>query len=235
MSLLNKKVVFLDLDNTLTDTEGNSCRAMQAMYNELSLFTLLPPFDEFWRVYHTCNEDLWDRYRKGTLSKSELNRLRFIWPLELMGVKNDDLASKINDTFYKHFLPQTGAVPGAYELLEYLVSKYRLAIISNGTKSSQIVKMKVFKFESYFEDVFLSDDVGFPKPDARIYKYALDKMSVNAGDVVMIGDDYDGDIIGAYNVGIDQIWLNSMNMSASSIIPTQTINTLSEIKDKRLL
>lgn len=225
-----KKVILIDLDNTLTDTEGNSRSAMLSMYNELGLSSQFPPFESFWEIYHKCNDDLWDRYRKGTITRERLNELRFSWPMSLMGVSDEDLSAKICEVFYKYFLPLTGVVPGAYELLEYLSKKYRLAILSNGTKSSQIVKMKNFRFEPYFEKVFLSDDIGFPKPDVRIYQYALNVLNVSPEEALMIGDDFDGDIVGAANAGIEQVWLNQTNIAnTSEVNPSLTIQTLSEL------
>ncbi|MCQ2193063.1 MAG: YjjG family noncanonical pyrimidine nucleotidase [Paludibacteraceae bacterium] len=231
MITLPKKVVLLDLDNTLTDTEGNSRRAMNMMYDELELSKQFPPFIIFWGVYHDCNEELWSEYRRGEITRDLLNERRFTWPLELMGVNNLELAQHINEVFYKHFLPQDGVMPGTYELLEYLHSKYRLAIVSNGTKSSQLVKMKVFKFEPYFEKMFLSDDIGFPKPDVRIYEHVLREMGVTAEDAIMIGDDFDGDVVGAANAGLEQVWYNPTNQKKTSDFePTLMVDNLLSLK-----
>lgn len=224
-----KKVILLDLDNTLTDTEGNSRSAMLSMYTELELGSCFPPFESFWEVYHSCNDDLWEQYRKGGITRERLNELRFSWPLSLMGVNSVELSKRVNEVFYKYFLPLTGVVPGAYELLDYLSEKYRLAVVSNGTKSSQIVKMKNFHFEDYFEKVYLSDDIGFPKPDVRIFQYVLNDMGVKPEEALMIGDDFESDIIGAVNAGIEQVWLNSQPGQSHSIEPSLTISSLTEL------
>lgn len=224
-----KEVILIDLDNTLTDTEGNSCAAMRSMYNELGLSAQFPPFESFWNVYSTCNDDLWGRYRQGTLSRERLNELRFTWPMALMGVEDETLAARICEVFYKYFLPMTGTVPGAYELLDYLSQKYRLAVLSNGTKSSQIVKMKNSRFEPYFEKVYLSDDIGYPKPDVRIFQYALNDMGVKPESALMIGDDFEGDIVGAANAGIEQVWLHAAGWNGESPAPSLTIRTLAEL------
>lgn len=224
-----KKVILIDLDNTLTDTEGNSRTAMRLMYEELGLSAKFPPFDAFWSVYSSCNDKLWARYRDGNLSRERLNELRFSWPMSLMGVEDSELTDRVCEVFYKYFLPMTGTVPGAYELLDYLRPKYRLAVLSNGTKSSQIVKMRNFRFEPYFEKVYLSDDIGYPKPDVRIFQYALNDMGVCPEDVLMIGDDFEGDIVGAANAGIEQVWLHPAGWNGERPVPSLTIRTLAEL------
>lgn len=225
------KAVFFDLDNTLTDTEGNSHDAMRQMFEDLHLNRRFDSFDLFWQTYRQCNDEIWRRYRLKEISREELNNLRFAWPMELLGVKDDLLEQKINEVFFFHFLKLRKTMPHAYEVLDYLKNKYRLAVVSNGTKSSQHQKMANFGFQPYFETMVLSDDVGFPKPDKRIFEKTLEIMQVSAAEAIMIGDDFDADIVGAQRAGIRQIWFNPFHVELADgkDAPDYTIADLNEL------
>lgn len=227
----SKKVIFFDLDNTLFNTEENSHQSMQEMYDELNLGRLFPPFDEFWRVYHECNDIIWEDYRQHKITRQQLNEKRFSWPMSLMGVVDCNLDARITEVFYKYFLKKNGVLPYTYDVLDYLKSKYRLAILSNGTKESQIVKMENCDFNKYFEQMILSDDVGYRKPEAAIFQLAAEMMKVSLEDTIMIGDDLNADILGANNAQMDNIWLNVNNQPTENINPSYQIHSLSELKN----
>ena len=64
-----------------------------------------------------------------------------------------------------------------------------------------------------------------------IFNYALKESSTSSTDCIMIGDNINTDIIGAKNIGIDQIWFNPKSMvDSSNVAPTYTVKTLNDIK-----
>ena len=221
------EVVFIDLDNTITDTDGNSYHAMQCTYDELQIDNLFPSFSIFWDIYFEINQQLWELYREQKITREQLNIKRFDLPLKKMRIESTELSLKMNETFYKYFLPMKTVCPHAYETLDYLKSKYRLAIVSNGTKASQIEKIKTFQLREYFEKIILSDDIGFPKPNTIIYNAALKEMKCDKKQAIMVGDDFIPDIYGAHQAGIEQIWYNPKHKSADK----NGIKPLAEIED----
>ena len=59
-----------------------------------------------------------------------------------------------------------------------------------------------------FDSVVTSEDCRSYKPRKEIFEKALDLMGVDAEEVVHIGDSFSSDVLGAYNAGIDGIWIN---------------------------
>lgn len=101
------------------------------------------------------------------------------------------------------------AVEGAHELLDYLRAKgYRLHILSNGSRTGRMSKLEAIGVTDYFVQVVTSDDCGTSKPDVRFFRYALTKAGCEADGCIMIGDNYDTDIAGAHEAGLDTILFN---------------------------
>src|SRR5690606_18834674 len=58
-----------------------------------------------------------------------------------------------------------------------------------------------------FEVLGVSDEVGFEKPDARLFQWAPEQANVEPGQALMIGDRVDNDIRPAKALGIQTRWL----------------------------
>ena len=67
------------------------------------------------------------------------------------------------------------------------------------------------------------------KPQKEIFEFALNKTKARVEESIMIGDTLDVDILGAMNVGMDQVHVN-YNNSKQDFQPTYTIKTLQELK-----
>lgn len=80
--------------------------------------------------------------------------------------------------------------------------------------------MKSAGIESYFEKIILSDEVGVNKPHPDIFRYALNKTGSSKNTSLMIGDNYDADILGAMRSGLDQVYFNPLQKQISDEFPT---------------
>ncbi|EYU22429.1 hypothetical protein MIMGU_mgv1a0131481mg, partial [Erythranthe guttata] len=95
---------------------------------------------------------------------------------------------------------------GAYETMLCLKdSGVKLAVVSNF--DSRLRKLlKDLNVLHLFDAVIISSEVGYEKPDDKIFRAALDEISVDASKAVHVGDDIKADKAGANAVGID-CWL----------------------------
>jgi FMN phosphatase YigB (HAD superfamily) len=73
--------------------------------------------------------------------------------------------------------------------------------------------------QKYFTKVYISEDIKAPKPSQKIFEHAIKSSNAKKETSLMIGDDFQTDIVGALRFGIDTVWLDS----AASI---QNINKL---------
>ncbi|MFI8708636.1 HAD family hydrolase [Bacillus sp. NPDC077411] len=84
----------------------------------------------------------------------------------------------------------------------------KVAIITNGLTQRQKSKIINTNLNSCFDIIIISEEVGFSKPDKRIFELALNKLNVQPEDVLFVGDDIEKDIGGCQNANIKGIWFN---------------------------
>ena len=227
------KYILFDLDRTLWDFQANSFQTFKEMYETFRLGELCnTSFDVFYSQYKSINAVLWDMYRQGTLLKEVLYVKRFSLTLEHFGVGEcSDLSRKLGDFYVLEGPKKTGLVDGARMLLDYLHTKnYPMYIVSNGFKEVQNEKIKTSNIDQYFTKVYLSEDIGYQKPNRKIFDAILCDLRANAAECLMIGDDYAVDVVGAMNAGIDQIYYNPDGV-AQAMKPTYEVKHLVDIME----
>lgn len=223
--------IFFDLDDTLIDTALNSKQVLEEVYTDYTINKYYPVFEDFYHKYQSINVRLWDQYEQNLISKEELKRERFQQALQEFTTISTDQSLEMNNDFMGRVTNKTNIIEGVQNILEYLKPKYRLYIISNGFLEVQDKKIKNAGLESFFTDVFLSDHVGKNKPHPLIFNYAVKEAGTTIENSIMIGDNINTDIIGAKNLGIDQIWFNPKDMAdKNNIAPTYTVRILNDIK-----
>ena len=225
------KHIFFDLDRTLWDFDAAAEVAFERIYEQYRLKDLgIPSAHEFHEVYHPLNERLWELYREEKITKDELNRTRFVLPLEHYGIHDTELADHLSED-YVYWSPRiVRLVSGTMELLNYLKPKYHLHLITNGFQEVQDTKLNLSGLKPYFETLTVSEEVGVKKPNPEIFHYALRKANAAPEESIVIGDEMAVDIDGARAASIDQIFYNA---SGKAIEGERTfeVRNLLEIKE----
>ena len=223
--------LFIDLDDTIYDFSAASRESFHETYDQLHYERYFNSFEHYLSLYEPYNLELWHLYGEGKITKEELNKRRYSHPLEMVGIRNQELA----DTFCREALgriPTKGnLVPGAIELLEYLRPKYAMYILSNGFKELQSRKMRTAGIDSYFDGLILSEDIGVNKPGRALYEHATQISGARLDESLMIGDMFDTDILGAANIGMDSLYFNPKGKSGHPFTPTYEVKTLLQIKE----
>ncbi len=224
------KHLFFDLDRTLWDFNQNSSDAISELFQEYQLAEKLgTDFQQFFAVYEIKNHRLWDLYREGKVTKDELRRQRYLQTFQEFGVDDSEMALAFNDAYVKNCSSRSALVPYTMEILDYLAPNYILHIITNGFKEAQEVKLRNSGLIQYFDQVIISDGIGFRKPDKRIFNYAMQKAGAVSKESLMIGDDYGPDVLGAKSVGMDQVFFAQQHDKGGPA--TYTITSLIELKE----
>jgi putative hydrolase of the HAD superfamily len=241
MLMMNKKYthIFFDLDNTLWDFETNSRNAMHVIFQKLNL-RQTHDFNLFFETYTRHNDALWESYRKNEVIKKDLTRLRFQNTFDDMEIKGFD-ADETNELYLNEMPNQKILNEGVTEILHYLKKKrYQINIITNGFSEVQRKKIETSGLKPFFNKIFISEEIKSPKPERAIFEYAVKSSNARKSQSLMVGDDWEVDVLGAVNFGIDAVHYqnssvqNLTNVSNPNITPclvykTGLMSTLNEI------
>ena len=220
------KHVFFDLDHTLWDFDKNSELCFQQIFADYKIEIKL---DEFLEIYNPINRAYWKRYREDKVSKADLRYGRFKDTFDALNYKiSDVLINTMSNKYIEDLSKHNYLINGALDVLNYLDQKYEIHIITNGFTEVQDLKLAKSKIKKYFSTITTSEHVGVKKPNSKIFEYALAQAKASKEESVMIGDDLEADIEGAFWFGIQPIYfdLYKKNESTNYI----TINSLLELK-----
>ncbi len=225
------KHIFFDLDHTLWDFETNSKQALFQIYSEQKLIERgVPVFDNFYNRYVPINDRYWARYHNQIVSKEKLRLGRFYDTLKEFGIIDEALAETMAQSYLDLSPRMTALFADAVDVLKYLQSKYTLHLITNGFAEVQWIKIENSGLKPFFEHIIVSEEVGTQKPDKAIFEIAMERAKTNAAESIMIGDNYNTDIVGARNAGMDQIFFNPKKNRKREPV-TFEITTLVELKE----
>ena len=223
---MNINHVFFDLDHTLWDFETNSDRAFLEIFEH---HELNGHAKKFLNYYRTINQEYWRLYRNEKITKAELRYGRLKDTFDKINLPVSD--KKINQLAvdYIEALPNYNELfEGALDLLEYLKPKYELHIITNGFNEVQYKKMEASGLTPYFDKIITSEDAGVKKPNPQIFNFALNSSKAEKTESMMIGDNWEADVMGALNFGLDAIYFNPESDPVSPEI--KSVQSLNSIK-----
>ncbi|HEY3267681.1 MAG TPA: HAD family hydrolase [Armatimonadota bacterium] len=133
-------------------------------------------------------------------------------------------------TYYQYGVPAEGAV----EALETLRGRYRLGIIANQLPEIH-AWMDRYDLDRFFEFAAYDCDLGFGKPDSRLFSWALERAGCEPGRAIMVGDRVDNDVAPAKSVGMAAIRMygrgeyGRVEPRAPSEMPDACVRSMTEI------
>jgi 2-haloacid dehalogenase len=205
------KWILFDADNTLFDYDAAERGALGSTFEEMGR----PLTAENRETYREINHQNWQAYERGEITQAILRTRRFAQYLDALGLAEDP--EQVSKRYLFHLGNRIDLVDGAEALVEALDSRVRMMIITNGLKDVQRSRLGQSSLGRYFKEIIISEEVGFAKPDGRIFDAAFDLMGQPAkSEVIIVGDSLTSDIQGGLNYGIDTCWFN----------PYQRANTL---------
>ena len=219
--------IFFDLDHTLWDFDRNSVLAFDKIFkvHHPTLNTA-----QFIEVYAPINQACWKLYQVDKITHEELRYQRLKQSFDALNYSISDEAIDQIAHDYIAFLPENNQLfDGAIEILDYLLPKYNLHIITNGFAEVQYKKINNSGLSSYFKTVTNSEMAGVKKPHRNIFEFALSLAKTNKENAIMIGDCIDADVKGAIDYGMKAILFDEKN--SHNLPEVLTINRLIELKN----
>ncbi|MBU6122072.1 HAD family hydrolase [Hymenobacter siberiensis] len=202
--------VLFDLDDTLFDHIATARASLRASAAPLAFFQAID-FEGFYQLYSELLEEYHALLMAGRYSYEEARRLRFerllapYWPRATAA--EIDQFVQANQVHYPR-LRQPMA--GALALLQALKPHYRIGIVTNNRTAEQEEKLRFLGMTGLVDALITSEDVGVPKPSPRIFEVALQRLSARPEETVLVGDNWQADVLGALAMSIRPVWLNRL-------------------------
>ena len=128
--------------------------------------------------------------------------------LEKMGASPEEIADlrpKLRRYFDEEYAPKDEVPPELYQLLpKFRSAGYALAVLSN-RRNPFIELMDELSLTEHFDAVMAAGEIGFWKPNPKIFIPLLERFALSPKEVVYVGDNYYADVIGARNAGIKPV------------------------------
>ena len=218
--------LFLELDDTILDFKKAEYIAIGKTIADFGV----DPTEEIRHRYHLINKWHWEQLEKGTMTREEILVGRFKVLFEELGVQVD--AEKVARTYEKNLATGHWFLPGAEEAVESLSQKYRLFLASNGTASVQKGRMTSANLYRFFEQSFVSQELGHNKPSKAYFDAAIARIpGFDPEKCLMVGDSLTSDILGGKNAGIRTVWVNPTHAPGRpDIVPDYEIEYLHQLE-----
>ncbi len=247
------RTVVFDLDDTLIDEEATAHASLRAAAaavpgadpHELQQ-AVLSEARRRWRAgphYQLCAElgfasweGLWSTFGGGHPRLDGLRRWapsyrRDTWRSVLaeLGVGDAEMAAACAEAFAARQRRGHPLLPGAGATVRALAGRYRLALLTNGPPDIQRHKIDGTGLRDCFESVFVSGEVGVAKPDPAVFDMVLEQLDATAATTVMIGDNWERDVVGARSAGWSAIWVSAGRPSPGPAIGVPSVHGVAEI------
>ncbi len=240
------KYIFFDLFDTLInfnytrlpevsiDGEKHNTTS-RLVYEVFNKFYPDIPFDTFYKPFMDTFHEFQELKKKD--NKEYPNQQRFnmlIDKLSLNHIANkDDVLTCMTEAHMSGLASATTFPDNNKTTLEYLKKlDYRFALISNFDYApTAYALLDQYDLKEYFDKIYISIEVGWRKPHKNIFQIALDECEVNNDEVIHVGDNFGADIVGAFNQGIDSIWINRKDeeLTHDFVTPNIIVSKLYEL------
>jgi putative hydrolase of the HAD superfamily len=230
------EAVLLDLDDTILDDSStiddcwrHACLASRGEY---------PGLDpaELQKAIKRTGEWFWgdaQRHRTGRLDLEVARRDVVRRALATVGIENPELATKIAGAYSRERDRGMQPLPHSIDTVRWLrESGARLALLTNGASEAQRRKIARFGLTDLFDVILVEGEVGFGKPDERIYRLALQRVNVEPGHAWMVGDNLEWDVAAPQKLGLFTVWIDVKGEglpASSDVRPNRIVRTLSEL------
>jgi putative hydrolase of the HAD superfamily len=135
---------------------------------------------------------------------------------------------------HRRELAKAARFPDHYgPLLLRLAQRHRLAVVSNFDYTpTALAILDTAGVRDLFAAIVVSDEVGWRKPRADIFREAIRRTGVEPRRTLFVGDRADIDVAGAHGVGMDAAWINPERgpLPAGLEAPRYEIRDLAELE-----
>lgn len=187
------------------------------------------------RLIAVVNHEYWSDDARAFWGRQNMHQARRLVARTALGSEGlsvelcDLIADDMTEAKEAHVRPFDGAL----DVLQQLRQRgQRMGLLTNGCSAFQRRKLRRYELEPLFELILIEGELGYGKPDARVFRTALEHFGARAEETWMVGDNLSADIAGAQQLGITGIWHDAAGSglpAGSAVVPERVILELSEL------
>ena len=192
------KAVLFDFGGTLANTKTDWEMVSERIKSRLELEDIrVDPVD----LENAIKDTIEYRYEQHKLG-AELDSYQFF--NHALGILGHSVSMDIADELEQYVYDEgyTEFVSGLEDTLMELSNDYKLGLLSNSWLEAPRQALRDNGYGRWFDVMICSFDIGVPKPDPRIFEFALDLLGVRPQEAVMVGDSLEADVKGALGAGM---------------------------------
>ncbi|WP_137789254.1 HAD family hydrolase [Bacillus sp. E(2018)] len=226
-------LLLFDLDDTLLknsswfDDGFTHSLAKHPVTNKLNAATFLELFKQPPRY-------LIEKLISSEYSPSTFKRARWEYVLKQFNLSIDiDALDELDNLFYETSMNYIKIDDSITSLVIDLSRNFELGIVTNGLYDPKQKLINMGLGEIFSDNkVFHAEQLGYRKPDPRIYYKALEYFDREPSETIFIGDSWTHDVIAPIEVGMEAIWVNLKNdLPPTSHKPFAIVSDITEIRD----
>lgn len=211
------KAVLWDVDGTLLNFKKAQYVALYKCFAYFNEYL----DDEMVNVYDHINHSYWLMLEKGEIAKSELLVKRFADFFNKYGIMIDPV--EFNEMYQVELGNTYVFNDNGYETVKALKDRGIVQFaVTNGTKTAQDGKLRGSGLIDILDEIFISEDVGYEKPDKRFFEPVVAKLKeygIDKSECIIVGDSESSDVQGGINAGIRTVhYTNDLKSKADEII-----------------
>jgi len=220
--------IFWDVDGTLLDFEYAQEMALKQCLRSVNITFSKELLD----CYCEINAQCWKMLEMNQLSKSELVTKRFVQLFEAFGITHVDA-----ERFGKDYLQALGNVyefkDDSLTICKALRTKVKQYVVTNGVSTVQRSKLKLSGLAETMDGIFISEEVGAPKPQKEFFDYCLTNVAEkDRSKILIVGDSLSSDMKGGIEAGIKTCWYRPDDaVNSTDLVPDYEISDLHFIYD----
>jgi putative hydrolase of the HAD superfamily len=222
------RAVLFDLDDTLFDHKHSRLCALAALQTHFPQLQTIP-LTELEQTHERLLSVDYHLVLDGKLSMVDGTVLRIKRLCQTyLPTLSEPQAQQAGELYNRIYMENRQAVPGATALLQSLFGSVAIGVVTNGLTNAQTEKLNVCQLTQYINFMVTSEEVGYKKPCREIFDAALKRAQADASDAVFVGDSWGTDIVPAYALGMQTIWLNRYGLTCPNPALTQEIRSYHE-------
>lgn len=200
--------ILWDVDNTLLDFNYSMRSSLKQCFQSVGKSITEEMIDR----YDSINDNYWKRLERGEVTKEQLLTGRFVDFFAAYGLDDIDV-EKFRMEYQRNLGNIYAFKDDSLTVCKSLQTKLKQYVVTNGVSGTQRSKLSLSGLAEVMDGMFISEEVGYPKPEKGFFEYCLAHVEEqDRSKILIVGDSLTSDIKGGNTIGIKTCWYNPQEL-----------------------